>query len=586
MESFHFILMIAIIAIIVCIQLHYFRKNRELLSAFRSIFPENAEQEWMIRRNEDVQIVSRLGTESLSKKKDLQGEEQKLSNTVQQRDNSIVYYEDEVKRGKPNENGEYSPEYYKAITRLATLREERSDAQKRLDEIREQLQSLDMLLQNCKAQEQDVKLTRTVIISSINKYLNKNKDSVTDFNLIKDIVDRNCDAKEEEIQTQTPIPLYLGLVGTMAGIIIGVLVLVVSGALNNMMTTFDASGLSESAAEVARKAFEAKATAGVQALLEGVGIAMLSSILGIILTTIGSLSTKNAKSDVEVKKHNFLSWMQAELLPKISTDVSAALVKLGKDLNGFNSTFSSNAQLLQDTIKSVTNATTQQTALLAAIQRLDIARVAQANISIYDNLRNCSAELHSFGENLLRIKTGIKEVSEELDAQISEYKQRETYIQDASSKVDIATSEAQKQLAESIGKSFEKYKELVDNLYLESENYTKESSANYRKELEKLHQTIVAKLGDMKKLEDEMKNLTGVKENIASLEKTTAKQSEKFDRLAQSISELAKVKAGMPSSGISTQGVFMPTWQKVVLLAIGIPTWAWLIVWTILSIIR
>lgn len=586
MGSFHFILMIAIIAIIVCIQLHYFRKNRELLSAFRSIFPENAEQEWMIRRNEDVQIVSRLGTESLSKKKNLQDEEQKLSNTVQQRDNSIVYYEDEVKRGKPNENGEYSPEYYKAITRLATLREERSDAQKRLDEIREQLQSLDTLLQNCKAQEQDVKLTRTVIISSINKYLNKNKDSVTDFNLIKDIVDRNCDAKEEEIQTQTPIPLYLGLVGTMAGIIIGVLVLVVSGALNNMMTTFDASGLSESAAEVARKAFEAKATAGVQALLEGVGIAMLSSILGIILTTIGSLSTKNAKSDVEVKKHNFLSWMQAELLPKISTDVSAALVKLGKDLNGFNSTFSSNAQLLQDTIKSVTNATTQQTALLAAIQRLDIARVAQANISIYDNLRNCSAELHSFGENLLRIKTGIKEVSEELDAQISEYKQRETYIQDASSKVDIATSEAQKQLAESIGKSFEKYKELVDNLYLESENYTKESSANYRKELEKLHQTIVAKLGDMKKLEDEMKNLTGVKENIASLEKTTAKQSEKFDRLAQSISELAKVKAGMPSSGISTQGVFMPTWQKVVLLAIGIPTWAWLIVWTILSIIR
>ena len=59
------------------------------------------------------------------------------------------------------------------------------------------------------------------IENSINTYLIKNKGAVSDFNLIKDIVERNCDAVESEIESVTPMPLYIGLVGTMLGIIVG-----------------------------------------------------------------------------------------------------------------------------------------------------------------------------------------------------------------------------------------------------------------------------------------------------------------------------------------------------------------------------
>jgi hypothetical protein len=75
-----------------------------------------------------------------------------------------------------------------------------------------------------------------VIIISLNKYLINNKGAVSDFHLMKDIVDRNCDAKEEEIHTQIPVPLYLGLVGTMAGILVGVGFLVFSGGLENLIS--------------------------------------------------------------------------------------------------------------------------------------------------------------------------------------------------------------------------------------------------------------------------------------------------------------------------------------------------------------
>ena len=60
------------------------------------------------------------------------------------------------------------------------------------------------------------------IEQAINAYLLKNKGATGDFLLIKDIVERYCDAKREEIETQLPMPLYMGLMGTMLGIIIGI----------------------------------------------------------------------------------------------------------------------------------------------------------------------------------------------------------------------------------------------------------------------------------------------------------------------------------------------------------------------------
>lgn len=72
------------------------------------------------------------------------------------------------------------------------------------------------------------------ILSSINNYLRRNKGAVADFNLIKDITDRNIDALEEEINTMLPVPLYIGLAGTMGGIIIGLLFMPKAGGTTFM----------------------------------------------------------------------------------------------------------------------------------------------------------------------------------------------------------------------------------------------------------------------------------------------------------------------------------------------------------------
>ena len=106
------------------------------------------------------------------------------------------------------------------------------------------------------------------IKDSINKYLGNNSGSVIDFQLLKDAVDRHCDSVENDVNTLTPIPLYCGLAGTMAGVIVGLTSLLYTGSITALLS----SGSSN---------FEAAAN-GVNDLLSGVAWAMLASICGII----------------------------------------------------------------------------------------------------------------------------------------------------------------------------------------------------------------------------------------------------------------------------------------------------------------
>lgn len=100
------------------------------------------------------------------------------------------------------------------------------------------------------------------IIKSLNTYLVKNKGAVSDFMLVKDIVERNCDARQEEINVQIPMPLYLGLMGTVIGIIVGIGSIALGTGVNKGFSAF-INNPSES----------------IGLLMGGVAIAMFASFL-------------------------------------------------------------------------------------------------------------------------------------------------------------------------------------------------------------------------------------------------------------------------------------------------------------------
>lgn len=163
--------------------------------------------------------------------------------------------------------------------------------------------------------------TTAKIESSVNNYLIRNKGMASDFSIIKDMVERNCTMIEDEIDTQTPFPLYIGLMCTMMGIIVGI-----------VSISFSAGGFA---------AFVENPVNHIGTLMNDVAAAMIASFFGILFTTGISYRAKNTKKIVEEHKNDFYSWFQTELMPIISREnASEGIRRLEDNLKKFNQTFS------------------------------------------------------------------------------------------------------------------------------------------------------------------------------------------------------------------------------------------------------
>lgn len=396
------------------------------------------------------------------------------------------------------------------------------------------------------------------IIHSINKYLQNNKGSISDFHLMRDIVDRNTETSEEEIHAQIPVPLYYGLMGTMAGIIVGVGILVISGGLKELLDSTTSSNGSK----------------GIEALLSGVALAMISSIIGILLTVIGSKSVRVCKVKVDLNKNLFLSWIHAELLPELSTDMSSAFEKMTKNLSSFNSTFSSNTRELKSTLALVNESYKGQAELLQSINKLKIREIAYANINVYDKLKNCTDEIGYFGTYLHNVNEYISNVRK-LNDKLDLNETRTKAIEDMGTffKEERANMQAWNGVVvKSVGEVDENLRQVVENLKINvTEQFRKliEHTDNQRQDYEKVideqNRFLKAKTKEIEIVIDELKNLTSVKSSLQNLERATLDHNRKIDKLADSIKMLANTKTGLPAK--SNQEI--PKWIKISALAGG-----------------
>ncbi len=246
--------------------------------------------------------------------------------------------------------------------------------------------------------------TFKVIVDCINNYITNNGNRANDYHLMQDIVERNCDSKEEEIQSQIPTTLYLGLIGTMLGIIIGISELFIGKGLSELL-----KGTVE--------------TTAIENMLKGVAVAMIASAAGITLTTILTFIFKNAKAKNADDKNLFLSWIQANLLPSMTSDVNNALNKMSTALSQFNEQFADNTQKLNNTLSLVAETTENQAELYNIINQLDIAEMAKANVKVYKALKDSTDEITSLAQMLHSSQEYIAEVRA-LNANLDKSEQR------------------------------------------------------------------------------------------------------------------------------------------------------------------
>ncbi|MDE5881509.1 MAG: hypothetical protein K2H60_07230 [Muribaculaceae bacterium] len=421
------------------------------------------------------------------------------------------------------------------------------------------------------------------IKNSINKYLGNNSGSVIDFGLLKDAVDRHCDSIENDIATQTPIPLYWGLAGTMAGVIIGLIALLRSDAILTLM------GSSGGVINVASQ----NAAVGINALLSGVAWAMVASIIGILLTTANSLRFKRCKLKEENGKNSFLAWMQSELLPELPSDTSQALNNLVKNLNKFNNTFKENTSNLGNALNAVNQSYAIQADIIKAVHDMDVMKMAKANVRVLQELKECTDKLEVFNSYLSDIE-GYTDVIHRFETQFGQQADRLHILEEIrdffrrhKSEIAKTTADADKTLQESLENIKESTSENVNKMqkhFVESSEHFKKILEDEKEAFEKFITQMNAQFSaQMSRMPQLAKQL----EEISSLPVRLDKLIEKVERsnaglatdisfaLRQSVETVKVTAQSSGEGGIIIAQPSMPLWMKwtvvstLVLIAAG-----------------
>lgn len=371
------------------------------------------------------------------------------------------------------------------------------------------------------------------ILRSINEYLGNNLTGTIRFDILKNTIDRNCDAVEEDINTLNPLPLYLGLVGTMCGIIIGIVYLIGSGSLGTLVgeVNFDTSS---------------NITEGVQALLMGVAIAMFVSVIGIILTILNSWKFKGVKTEVEKDRNRVLVWLQANILPIVHAINEPTLIinNIAGQLEAFNTRFANNMGNLNTTLQNINQS-------YETIQKLNVVDIANVNLEVFKKLKDCTDNLDGFvsffytintlhdkWEQELRDSESLEKIANFFDAEFKSIEQRKVEINKAVTKVDDALQGSFNQLNET-------YNKLISELNKRSfdtniafntqlEDMTKAFNSQFDNvgnhfcsQLEDMTTTFNSQLENFPNLYAELEKISQIPQKLSQFEKEINKTNEK-----------------------------------------------------------
>lgn len=227
------------------------------------------------------------------------------------------------------------------------------------------------------------------IIVDTNEYLLNNRGAAADFGILKDISERHAEALDEEIQAQVATPLYLGLLGTFTGAILGLVSLV-------------GNPFADVVADPAKDT--SFSNGDVQHFLGGVLIAMIGSLFGLAFTLAGNQLLKQARAVRDRNKNAYYTFLQKALLPKLNSDMQAGMSNLKSVLDTFNTDFFSQIQNdffskiheFTPLIASITENVSVQKRFLEQLEKIGYSELANATIKVFDRVDESAQTFEKF----------------------------------------------------------------------------------------------------------------------------------------------------------------------------------------------
>lgn len=169
------------------------------------------------------------------------------------------------------------------------------------------------------------------LIEDINEYLNTCKGTAT-FNIIQNKTERRIAKMYELAISKATFPTYLGLMGTFAGVFLGLLAFLFYGLFSDEGITDDS----------------------INSLISGVLVSMSTSFVGLLMSTISNYNISNAKDKVNDDKNEFYEYIQNKLMPSVDISLTEALGKLHETVSDFEPSFSKVISGFKETFQECT----------------------------------------------------------------------------------------------------------------------------------------------------------------------------------------------------------------------------------------
>ncbi len=392
-----------------------------------------------------------------------------------------------------------------------------------------------------------------VIKEDINLYLLNNYGAAVNFSIIKDIIDREVDVKDEEIANSLPTPLYLGLAATMIGIIFGLF----------SMPESNGQHFAE----------------GIDALINGVKLAMLGSLSGLACTTIlSSFIYKNAKRKISRNKNEQISYLQATLLPELIKAEDTGVSGLKASLDRFARVATDISDNVLVAVNKAGENILSQKEVIDKVANLDVLKISETNLELFNRLESSMSAFSKFSEYLSlmsQISNNLKDfasrtrnidnVVNQIDMSLQENSRLSRFLASHFEKIEASGTAALKAVDISdahFREAIEKLKVETDNCLNQAFRAVNESATHFSVAIEKLKEEIDSRISRLNQDASanesklaEIYNEIGVKlaaatsEHISQLKTAYSNAIPRFDQL-DNLQMLPKIQEQL-SDGVS-----------------------------------
>lgn len=212
------------------------------------------------------------------------------------------------------------------------------------------------------------------LIQDINDYIRKSKGTVA-FSIIQNKTERRISMLYEIATSKLSFPTHIGLMGTFAGVFIGLLMFLGGTWYSGEITD-----------------------ANIQSLISGVLVSMITSWRGIARLISSHRAASEATNQIDRDKNEFYEWVQNELMPSVDVSMVEAIGKLHETIDQFEPTFSKVIVEFKDAFKNVTGA-------FGSEFRQSVQVVASAVDTMGQNMNKVNKNIELQGELLATIKS-------------------------------------------------------------------------------------------------------------------------------------------------------------------------------------